>query len=49
MFRGRKIWEYRLGPPVDASGELADGRKFENIDEFKQIARASGRIRWPAT
>ena len=37
MFRGREIWEYGLGPPVDASGELADGRKFKNIDEFKQL------------
>ena len=44
-FRGRGIWEYRLGPPVDASGQLADGRKFKNIDEFKQLllrARGSG-------
>ena len=24
--------EYRQGPPVDASGELADGRSFANID-----------------
>jgi hypothetical protein len=36
-FHGRRIWEYRLGPPVDASGELLDGRNFKNIDEFKQL------------
>jgi hypothetical protein len=36
-FRGRPIWEYRLGPAVDASGKLADGRAFKNIDEFKQL------------
>jgi hypothetical protein len=36
-FRGRGIWEYRLGPPVDASGQCLDGRTFQNIDEFKQM------------
>ncbi len=36
-FRGRRIWEYGLGPTVDASGELLDGRTFKNIDEFKQL------------
>jgi len=36
-FRGRDIWEYRLGPAVDASGQLADGQAFKNIDEFKQL------------
>ncbi len=36
-FRGREIWEYRLGPPVDASGELSDGRKFTDVDDFKQL------------
>lgn len=36
-FRGRDIWEYRLGPLVDSAGELADGEKFTNIDEFKQL------------
>ena len=25
-FRGRRIWEYKLGPAVDATGELPDGR-----------------------
>jgi len=36
-FRGRGVWEYRLGPPVDASGKLADGQEFKNIDGFKQL------------
>jgi hypothetical protein len=29
-------FHYRLGLPVDASGELADGRKFAGIRELKQ-------------
>ncbi len=37
QFRGRRIWEYGLGPPVNASGELLGGRKFTNIDEFKEL------------
>jgi Protein of unknown function (DUF1592)/Protein of unknown function (DUF1588)/Protein of unknown function (DUF1585)/Protein of unknown function (DUF1595) len=36
-FRGRRIWEYGLGTQVDASGELIDGRKFKNIDDFKRL------------
>jgi hypothetical protein len=28
---------YLEGPPVDPTGELADGRRFQNIDEFKQL------------
>jgi Protein of unknown function (DUF1588)/Protein of unknown function (DUF1585)/Protein of unknown function (DUF1592) len=36
-FRGRAIWEYRLGPTVDASGEILGCRKFNNIDDFKQL------------
>ncbi|MBL8892397.1 MAG: DUF1592 domain-containing protein [Planctomycetaceae bacterium] len=36
QFEGRDIWEYKLGPAVDSSGELSDGRRFENIMEFKQ-------------
>jgi Protein of unknown function (DUF1592)/Protein of unknown function (DUF1588)/Protein of unknown function (DUF1587)/Protein of unknown function (DUF1585)/Protein of unknown function (DUF1595)/Planctomycete cytochrome C len=36
-FHGRRIWEFGLGPPVDASGELPDGRKFKSIDDFKQL------------
>jgi len=35
-FRGREVWEYKLGPKVDASGETADGRAFRDVDEFKQ-------------
>ena len=37
VFRGRHVWEYRLGPRVDASGELADGRAFHDIEEFKRL------------
>ena len=37
MFRGRRIWEYKLGPEVDASGELPDGRRFSDIDAFKRM------------
>jgi hypothetical protein len=28
---------YLEGPPVDSTGELSDGRKFQNIDEFRQL------------
>jgi hypothetical protein len=28
---------YLRGPDVDATGEMADGQKFQNIDEFKQL------------
>ncbi len=38
--RGRSIHEYKLGPTVDASGELAGGQTFENIDDFKQLLLA---------
>ena len=37
LLRGRTIWEYDIGLPVDSSGVLADGEPFENIDEFKQL------------
>jgi mono/diheme cytochrome c family protein len=30
---------YRLGPPVDASGVLADGRSFSGIRDFKALLR----------
>lgn len=33
---GRKM-RYRKGPPVDPADVLPDGRKFRNIDEFKQV------------
>jgi Protein of unknown function (DUF1592)/Protein of unknown function (DUF1588)/Protein of unknown function (DUF1585)/Protein of unknown function (DUF1595) len=29
--------DYRQGKPVDASGELVDGRKFQDIDQFKKL------------
>ncbi len=36
---GRRM-PYRKGRPVDPSGVLADGRAFQNIDEFKQLLLA---------
>ncbi|MGZ0163567.1 MAG: DUF1592 domain-containing protein [Planctomycetales bacterium] len=33
---GRRM-RYRLGPPVDASDVLPDGREFRNIDDYKQL------------
>jgi hypothetical protein len=33
----KKHMGYRKGPLVDPTGELADGRKFANIDELKAI------------
>lgn len=35
-FEGRDIWQYKLGPSVDASGTLPEGRAFKDIREFKQ-------------
>ena len=32
-----KSREYRLGSPVDAAGELADGRTFAGIDAYKKL------------
>ncbi|GEP43218.1 DUF1592 domain-containing protein [Brevifollis gellanilyticus] len=37
---GRKV-RYRLGPPVDAAGELSTGAKFANLTELKQLLLAS--------
>ena len=39
---GRKIWEYNIGPPVDASGVLATegkspGESFSDIIQFKRL------------
>lgn len=34
---GRDIWEYRLGLPVDCSGETADGKPFQDIRQFKKL------------
>ncbi|MCB1278198.1 DUF1592 domain-containing protein [Prosthecobacter sp.] len=33
---GRRV-RYRLGPPVDAAGELPDGRKFASFDELQKL------------
>ncbi len=33
---GRKV-QYRLGPPVDAAGELASGAKFANMADFQKL------------
>jgi hypothetical protein len=35
-FRGHKK-KYKLGLPVDASGEVADGRKFGDVREYQQL------------
>jgi hypothetical protein len=34
---GQPVWpvRYRLGPPVDATGQFADGRSFDGIDGLK--------------
>jgi hypothetical protein len=39
MINGRMA-RYRNGPAVDAADVLADGRKFQDIDEFKQLLLA---------
>ena len=36
-FEGRDIWEFKLGKPVDASGELPGDRPFKDIREFKNL------------
>jgi hypothetical protein len=36
---GRKV-RYRLGPPVDAAGELTTGSKFANMSEFQKLLLA---------
>ena len=40
--KGRTDWrvEYKLGPAVDASGELRDGRAFRTISEFVELLAA---------
>jgi hypothetical protein len=35
--QGRKVWEYRVGPDVDATGELPDGRSFDNFAEYREL------------
>ncbi len=37
---GRNV-RYRLGPPVDAKGELPNGEKFANMAEFQNLLLAS--------
>ena len=37
---GRNV-AYLLGPPVDPAGQLADGRRFENITELKRLLLAN--------
>jgi mono/diheme cytochrome c family protein len=40
--KGRTDWrvEYKLGPAVDASGELRDGRAFRTVSEFVALLAA---------
>jgi hypothetical protein len=33
---GRNIWEYKLGLPVDCSGQTADGKSFAGIRDYKE-------------
>ena len=37
---GRNVWEYKTGLPVDASGELEDGQKFDGIVEYKKLLKS---------
>lgn len=37
---GDKAIRYRIGPPVDASGQLQDGRSFANYTEFRDLIAA---------
>jgi hypothetical protein len=37
--QGRPV-RYRLGPPVDATGQLADGREFSGFREFRALLAA---------
>lgn len=39
IVNGRRV-RYMNGPPVDAADVLPDGRKFRNIDEYKQLLLA---------
>ena len=40
--KGKTAWrvQYKLGPKVDASGQLADGRAFQNIHGLNQLLTA---------
>ncbi len=37
--QGRKV-RYKVGPPVDAAGELSSGEKFSNMEGFQKILLA---------
>lgn len=37
LLRGRKIWQYKWGPKVDASGQLPTGEIFNDIENFKAL------------
>ncbi len=37
LLNGRSIWEYKLGPRIDATGQLASGESFGDIREFKRL------------
>ena len=37
LLNGRNIHQYKLGPAVDASGTLPDGRQFAGIQDFKKL------------
>ena len=37
---GDKGIRYRIGPPVDSSGQLQDGRRFANYPEFRDLIAA---------
>lgn len=40
-----RIWPgFRSGPVVDASGELTDGRKFQNVQEFQTLLAAQPEV-----
>jgi hypothetical protein len=42
---GRDIWEFKLGKPVDPSGETSDGVPFSNIESFRNtLLRDQGQI-----
>ncbi|HEX4148775.1 MAG TPA: DUF1592 domain-containing protein, partial [Pirellulales bacterium] len=39
LAKGNRV-AYQLGPAVDPSGQLKDGRKFDDIDRFRQLLLA---------
>lgn len=36
----RGVWQYKISLPVDPTGQLADGRAFKDIKDFKQLLLA---------